>query len=299
MTTQSDTSRPMNLASPMPFLVGAFGILLLAVMDALIKGVATQHPTSQIVFMRFACGLPWAILALFVLKPPVPDRAMVRAHLLRGLLVVFTAGLFFYALAKLELAEAITLAFLSPLFLALLAALILKEPIPPAVLVAIVVGFLGMAVIVAGKVGGGVLDLARVLGIAAAILSAFFYAANLVLLRKRAQTDALGLIVLFQNLFPMLMIAPFAYLVWEAPDPRSWLVFAAIGLIGLGGHLCMAWAFARGQAGPLGVLEYTALVWGSAIGYLAFGEVPSWITRAGAALIIAACLAVARRQIRK
>ncbi|CEJ15612.1 EamA-like transporter family protein [bacterium YEK0313] len=299
MTTQSDTSRPMNLASPMPFLVGAFGILLLAVMDALIKGVATQHPTSQIVFMRFACGLPWAILALFVLKPPVPDRAMVRAHLLRGLLVVFTAGLFFYALAKLELAEAITLAFLSPLFLALLAALILKEPIPPAVLIAIVVGFLGMAVIVAGKVGGGVLDLARVLGIGAAILSAFFYAANLVLLRKRAQTDALGLIVLFQNLFPMLMIAPFAYLVWEAPDPRSWLIFAAIGLIGLGGHLCMAWAFARAQAGPLGVLEYTALVWGSAIGYLAFGEVPSWTTWAGAAMIIAACLAVARRQIRR
>ncbi|QCI69263.1 DMT family transporter [Phreatobacter stygius] len=280
----------------MPFLVGAFGVFLLALMDALIKSVAAAHATPQIVFMRFACGLPWAILALAVLRPPMPGREMVRAHLFRGALVVLTAGLFFYALAKLELAEAITLAFLSPLFLAALAALILKEAISPAVMIAIVVGFIGMAIIVAGKVGGGVFDLTRILGIAAAILSAFFYAANLVLLRQRAQTDALGLIVLFQNLFPMLMIAPFAYMVWETPDPRSWVLFAGIGLLGLAGHLCMAWAFARANAGPLGVLEYSALIWGSALGYLAFGEVPSWTTWAGAALIIAACLAVARRQ---
>jgi drug/metabolite transporter (DMT)-like permease len=280
---------------PAPFLVAGFGIFLLSLMDGLIKGVAAAHPTPQIVFMRFACGLPWALLALAVLRPRWPDRAMVRAHLLRGALVVLTASLFFYALAHLELAEAITLAFLSPLFLAVLAALILKEPIPPAVLIAIVVGFVGMTVIVASKVGGGIFDLARVLGIAAAILSALFYAANLVLLRKRAQTDALGLIVLFQNLFPMLMVAPFAYFVWETPDPRSWLLFAGIGLLGLGGHLCLAWAFARANAGPLGVLEYTALVWGSAIGFMAFGEVPEWTTWAGAALIVAACLAVTRK----
>lgn len=299
MTTEiSDKSRTSKArprhALRMPFLVAAFGIFLLSLMDGLIKGAAS-YPTVQIVFMRFACGMPWALLALAVLRPAPPSAAMVRAHLLRGALVVVTASLFFYALAHLELAEAITLAFLSPLFLAVLAALILKEPIPPAVLIAIAVGFIGMTVIVAGKVGGGEFNLTRMLGIAAAILSALFYAANLVLLRKRAQTDALGLIVLFQNLFPMLMIAPFAFMVWQTPEPSSWLLFIGIGLLGLVGHLCMAWAFARANAGPLGVLEYTALVWSSALGYFAFGEVPSWTTWAGAALIVAACLAVTRR----
>ncbi|MBL8569333.1 MAG: DMT family transporter [Phreatobacter sp.] len=294
------TLPPTKLAAlasrgPMPFVVAALGIFLLSAMDALIKGVATAHPTAQIVFMRYACGLPWALLFFAIARPPAPSAEMVRAHVLRGVLVVITAFLFFYALATLPLAEAITLTFLSPLFLAVLAAIILKEPIPPAVLIAIVVGFVGMTVIVAGKVGGGQFDLVRVLGIGAAVSSALAYAANLVLLRKRAQTDPFGLIILFQNLFPLIIIAPFAWLVWETPELRSWLIFLGIGGFGLAGHLCMAWAFRHANAGPLGVLEYTALIWSAGLGYLFFAEIPAWTTWAGAALIVAACLAVIRK----
>lgn len=278
-----------------PFLVAAFGILVLSVMDALIKSVAAAHPTPQIVFMRYACGMPWALILLAWTRPPPPSAEMIKAHVLRGVLVVITAFLFFYALATLPLAEAITLTFLSPLFLVLLAALILKEPVKPAVIGGIVVGFVGMCAIVAGKVGGGELDWKRILGIAAAVSSALAYAANLVLLRKRAQTDPFGLIILFQNLFPLMIIAPFAWLVWETPELRSWAIFMGIGLLGLTGHLCMAWAFKHAEAGPLGVLEYSALVWSSGLGYVFFAEVPAWTTFAGAALIIVACLAVARR----
>ncbi len=103
-----------------PFLVAGLGIFLLSVMDAMIKGVATAHPTAQIVLMRYACGMPWAIAFFLWTRPPAPSAPMIRAHLLRGILVTITAFLFFYALAVLPLAEAITLSFLSPLFLALL-----------------------------------------------------------------------------------------------------------------------------------------------------------------------------------
>lgn len=278
-----------------PFLVAGLGILLLSVMDAMIKSVATAHPTTQIVFMRYACGMPWALAFLLWTRPPAPSAEMLRAHVLRGLLVTITAFLFFYALATLPLAEAITLSFLSPLFLAVLASLILKEPIQKPVLIAIAVGFIGMGVIVAGKVGGGEFDLVRVLGIAAATSSALAYAANLVLLRKRAQTDPFGLIILFQNLFPLLIITPFAWAVWEVPETRSWIMFLGIGAFGLAGHLCMAWAFKHANAGPLGVLEYTALVWSAGLGYLFFAEVPAWTTWAGAGLIVAACLMAMRR----
>lgn len=278
-----------------PFLVAGLGILLLSVMDAMIKSVATAHPTTQIVFMRYACGMPWALAFLLWTRPPAPSAEMLRAHVLRGLLVTITAFLFFYALATLPLAEAITLSFLSPLFLAVLASLILKEPIQKPVLIAIAVGFVGMGVIVAGKVGGGEFDLVRVLGIAAATTSALAYAANLVLLRKRAQTDPFGLIILFQNLFPLIIITPFAWMVWEVPETRSWIMFLGIGAFGLAGHLCMAWAFKHANAGPLGVLEYTALVWSAGLGYLVFAEVPAWTTWAGAGLIVAACLMAMRR----
>lgn len=283
------------LRPALPFLVAALGIFLLSAMDALIKSVAAAHPTAQIVFMRYACGMPWAILYLLWDRPLAPTREMVRAHLTRGVLVVITAFLFFYALATLPLAEAITLTFLSPLFLAILAAWLLREPIPAKVFGAIVVGFVGMTVIVAGKIGGGVFDMVRALGIAAAVTSALAYAANLVLLRKRAQTDPFGLIILFQNLFPLILIAPFAWAVWEVPELRSWLLFLGIGALGLAGHLCIIWAFKHANAGPLGVIEYTALIWSAGFGFAFFGEVPGLATWAGAALIVGACLAVMRR----
>lgn len=283
------------LRPALPFLVAALGIFLLSAMDALIKSVAAAHPTAQIVFMRYACGMPWAILYVLWDRPSAPTHEMMRAHLTRGVLVVITAFLFFYALATLPLAEAITLTFLSPLFLAILAAWILKEPIPARVLGAIVVGFVGMTVIVAGKIGGGVFDLVRALGIAAAVTSALAYAANLVLLRKRAQTDPFGLIILFQNLFPLILIAPFAWAVWEVPELGSWILFLGIGALGLAGHLCIIWAFKHANAGPLGVIEYTALIWSAGFGFAFFGEVPGLATWAGAALIIGACLAVMRR----
>lgn len=296
MTFTSLPARLKGSGLPLPFLAAGLGILLLSAMDALIKSVATAHPTVQIVFMRYACGMPWALLFLAFARPvAAPSAEMVRAHLLRGVLVAITAFLFFYALATLPLAEAITLAFLSPLFLAVLASLILKEPISRAVLAAIVVGFAGMAVIVAGKVGGGTFDLVRFLGIAAAVASSFAYAANLVLLRKRAQTDPFSLIILFQNLIPLVIVAPFAWMVWETPATSSWVAFLGIGALGLAGHLCMAWAFKHAKAGPLGVLEYTALIWSAGFGYVFFAEVPSWSTWAGAALIVAACLAVMRK----
>ncbi|WP_439572971.1 DMT family transporter [Phreatobacter sp.] len=284
------------LRPALPFLMSALGIFLLSAMDALIKSVAATHPTAQIVFMRYACGLPWAILYFLWAGPVAPTREMLRAHVIRGVLVVITAFLFFYALATLPLAEAITLTFLSPLFLAVLAALILKEPIPARVFGAIVIGFVGMIVIVAGKIGGGVFDMVRALGIAAAVSSALAYAANLVLLRKRAQTDPFGLIILFQNLVPLILITPFAWAVWEVPELRSWILFLGIGVLGLAGHLCIVWAFKHANAGPLGVIEYTALIWSAGLGFAFFGEVPGLATWAGAALIIGACLAVMRRR---
>lgn len=278
----------------MPFLVVTLGVFLLSIMDALIKIVATDYPTAQIVGMRFLCGLPWAVLVVLWLRPAWPSADMLRAHVFRGFVVVITASLFFYALAKLELAEAIALSFLAPLFLAVLAALILRERISPRVFGAIVAGFIGMGVILWGKaIGGNVTD-ARLWGAAAAIACAFTYAANLVLLRKRAQTDPLALIVLFQNLFPLLIVSPFALAVWVEPKPEAWFLFAGIGALGIAGHSCMAWGFARANAGPLGVIEYTALIWGAGLGFAFFGEVPAWTTWAGAGLIVAACLLVAR-----
>lgn len=280
-----------------PFLVAALGILLLCVMDALIKAAAAAGaPTAQLVLMRYLCGLPFVLAIVAFQRPAWPDAAMTKANALRGCVIVVSAFLFFYALSTLPLADAVALAFLSPLFLAIFASLILGEKLSAAVAVAILVGLLGMAVIVWGKSGTGVFADARLLGVMAAVGCAVSYALSMVLLRERAQSDPLSLILLFQTAMPLILIAPAALWVWTPADAWTWTLFAGIGALGASGHACLAWSYKRATAGPLGVLEYTALVWAAGLGYVWFGEVPLWTTWVGAGLIVAACLWVATRR---
>ena len=70
-------------------------------------------------------------------------------------------------------------------------------------------------------------------------------------------------------------------------------VFAALVFLGLFngcGHWLMARAYALAPVSALAPYEYTLLLWGGVLGYLAFGEVPAWTTLAGAAVVALAGL---------
>jgi S-adenosylmethionine uptake transporter len=101
---------------------------------------------------------------------------------------------------------------------------------------------------------------------------------GLVLLRARAQRDAAIIIVVFQNVGPMILISPFAAAVWIPPTGADLQLFMLIGVLGVAGHLLLTSAFARAEAARLAPLEYTALLWAGLLGYAMFGEVPTLAT---------------------
>lgn len=269
------------------------GIALLSSMDALIKVVAARYPTFEITFLRFAFGTLFAGAVLAVRRPGWPSRETVVANSWRALLVVVTASSFFYALGRLPLAEAQALAFLAPIFIALFGVVLLGERIDGRIIVALLAGLAGMAVIVLGSgTSGGERSWS---GIAAALVSAVTYALSMVMLRARTTRDGVATIIFFQNIGPALLLAVPAGAVWTTPAvPDLWL-FLAIGCLGTFGHLILATAFARVEAARLAPLEYTALVWAMALGYLGFREVPSLQMLAGSALIVVGAMVTARR----
>jgi drug/metabolite transporter (DMT)-like permease len=208
--------------------------------------------------------------------------------------IVVTASAFFYALSVLPLAVALALSFTSPFFIAIAAQLILGERPHPTVWFAVAIGFAGVLVVLSGEIGRS--GQATLGGIAAAMLAAVSYALVMVLLKSRTSHDPLPTIVLLQNVIPAGLMVPFGALAWTPPAGTILLWFALIGVLGTAGHLALAWAYGRADASRLGVLEYTAFVWGVLIGFVWFGEVPSPATLAGTALIIAGAVLVARPQ---
>lgn len=270
------------------------GIGVLSVMDAIIKGLAAHFPTFQLAFARYLFGSLAILLLVAVVRPGWPSWETIRANGLRAVFVVSTAVTFFYALGTLPLAETLALSFLSPIFMAMFAALILKETIDRKIVSALVCGLAGMVVIVGGKLGQGSFD-GSLLGVAAVLISAVTYALSMVLLRARAMRDPVVTIVAIQNVAPFFILLGPAGWVWTPAPAAIWGWFVLIGILGVGGHLLMARAFAKAEAARLAPLEYTALVWAVAIGLFAFGEVPTLATLAGALLIMAGAVIATRR----
>lgn len=279
-----------------PALIATTGIAVLCVMDAVIKELGTRYPTFQLVFLRFLFGAAWSAFAVVMTRPGWPSRETIHINMLRGTIGVFTATSFFYSLQTLPLAEAVAFSFLSPLFLVLFGALILREAVTGTTLIGLLFGFVGMLVMAFGEQSAGPGTGRHLPGVAAAVASAVSYAFGLVLLRQRARTDALAIIVLFQTLVPALLLVIPALAVWQPLREADLALFAAAGLLGLAGHLLLAYAFRHSEAARLAPTEYTALIFAGALGALLFGEIPGIATYFGSALIIAGTLAAMQRR---
>jgi S-adenosylmethionine uptake transporter len=267
---------------------------LLTLMDALIKLLSARYPVLQIAFLRFGFGLFGAVVYAAWSRPGWPTREAVLYNSGRAVLIVVTATTFFFALARLPLADAIALSFIAPVLTALFGAALLGERIDWRIAAALATGFLGMLLIVSGQMSGAGLNREAAIGAAAVIVSAIGYALNIIVLRHRATRDPLSQIVLFQNLGPAVLLAVPALWVWTPLTAGDTALFALLGTLGVTAHTMLAHAFARIEAARLAPVGYVTLVWGVLFGALLFAEVPGLATLAGALLIVAGTLLTRR-----
>lgn len=124
-------------------LVAALGF---AIMGALVKIGAQKFSAAELVFYRSLFGLIAIWLFITVEKLPL-NTPHISKHLSRSLIGFASLVLFFYAIAHLPLATAITLNYTSPLFLAVFMPLLLHEKPKRILLIALVIGFIGVSVL--------------------------------------------------------------------------------------------------------------------------------------------------------
>ena len=288
---------PTRPSPSIAFLIGLAIVAegLLTLMDAMIKSLAPRYSAIEIAFLRYAFGMIGAVVYAVTTRPSWPTGEATIYNGVRAVLIVFTATTFFFALGKLSLADAIAMSFISPALTAVLGVLLLSERLDWRLMIGLVGGFLGMLLIVGGKLGGAGFDRGVLLGAIAVLLSAIGYSLNVIMLRHRATRDPLAQIILFQNVGPALILALPALSVWSTPLVADLVQFAVLGTIGVIAHTMLAHAFARVEAARLAPIGYVTLVWGVLFGFLFFAEVPSLATLMGAALIVVGTLFAQRR----
>ena len=271
-----------------PLAVAATGIGVFIGMDAVMKGLVAFYPVLMAVFLRYVAGTP-IVWAVFLRRPQRLGARSIVANGARGALIVVVASSFFFAVTILPLADVIAVSFLAPFFIAILGRTMLKEPLPPRVLVGLGIGFIGVLVILHGQFIVAQRENAP-LGFAAALLSAVTYALSNVLVRRQSMHDSVEAMVMLQTTAAAIVLIPFGIAFWQPVELSHIALFLACGVLGTGGQLMMAWALSHAPASRLAVLEYTSFLWAALFGWLAFDEIPTVSTIAGAAIIIGACL---------
>jgi drug/metabolite transporter (DMT)-like permease len=272
---------------------GALHILIAAaafsVMSVLLRSVAPGLGLETQVFLRNAFSLlfltPWLLrLSLDGLRTQVP-----HLHLTRALAGVCGIYLFVYAIRELHLAEAVLLNHTSGLFVPFLALFWLREKPAPLVGLALVIGFVGVALMLKPT------QLSVSLAMLAGLASGFTSALAIVTIRRNARTEPYARIVFYFFVLAALVSAIPMLWAWETPSPMEWLMMAGAGLFATIGQVFATRAYTFAQAAQIGPWTYSSVVFAGLWGWALWGEAPDAWSWLGAALVVTGSIITLRR----
>lgn len=269
------------------------GIAFLTVNDALAKALTTGYSPPQILFLRNIIALPFAVL--IALKMGGPAALISRRpsmHLLRGVIWIGAATLFFTSLRYLGLAEATVLVFVAPVFITALSVPLLKEEVGWRRWCAVLAGFLGVLVVV--RPGLDAFQAVSLLPVA----TAFLYALLMISARWVDPNESVWTMMLYLTGSGALLSALIQPFVWTPVRPEDIWLFVAIAFFGTTGVTLITQAFRFAPAAVVAPFDYTALLWAALIGWLVWNEIPDFATWIGAAIIIASGLFIIWRESR-
>lgn len=278
---------PGNVRGAAWMILSGLGFTAMAVLIKLLGG---RLDSLQIAFFRCLIGF-LAILPLVLAQGTAAMRTRhFPVHLTRGLFGVLAMICSYYAIQHLPLASYTALSFSKPLFATVLAVLLLREIVRWRRWSATVLGFLGVLVMV--RPGAATFDPAALVALGDSLSIAV-----LIVLIKRLPASETALTMLFHfGIVSSLAALPLAIAVWRAPTAAEYGLLAAIGVLGVLAQTCWIRAFRAGEASAVAPFDYTRLLFAAAFGFVLFAETPDAWAIAGAAVIVASTVYIARRE---
>jgi drug/metabolite transporter (DMT)-like permease len=271
----------------MPFLKSAFSLMLLSqfffsLMAALAKYACGTLSSSEVVFFR--CLFATIPILLYHYVKSGPRGPLFghnrRALTGRGIAGAIALNLYFIGLAGLPVVDAMLLNQTSPLFVIPLGVILLHETAGRRQLLILPFALIGVAMVLQPN-----FQMVNLAGFAA-LGSAFFSAIAYIYVRKLAGTDEAHTIVLYFTLFSMAASAPFMVTGFIMPEGMMWLALACIGLLSIGGQLCMTLALHLDTAGHVSVFQSFGVVFATAWDFLFWDKLPGAVTALGALLVV-------------
>lgn len=251
-------------------------------MAMLIKLAGANLHVAQIIFVRqcviFIIMLPGIVRAFP--QSLHTNRPLLQLTRVAVALVAMTAG--FTAVINMPLADATAIGFAKSFFVTIFAIVILQEVVGIRRWSALIVGFAGVLIML--QPGGSDFSIYGIY----ALIGAAAAGMVMVIIRLLSRTEKPATILIYQAVgVAIVMLVPALYY-WQPPTPFEWMLMLMIGVTGWISQLANIYAYKFGEASLLAPIEYSRLIYATAIGIFVFGEFPDTATIIGAMIVVLA-----------
>lgn len=256
----------------------------------IVRYIGTDIPSSQAAFIRYAFGVLIFVPMMRRLWTKPPSAPVMKIFAMRGLLHGVAVVLWFYAMARIPIAEVTALGYTAPIFVTIGAAVYFGERLHFRRVAAVLVGFFGTMIIL--RPGFQEISIGQV----AQLVAAPLFAASFLFAKRLTDDEDPTVIVLMLSVVCTLVLLPGALLNWTNPGLADVLWLALTASIATLGHYTMTRAI---QAAPLTVTQpvgFLQLIWATMLGIIVFGEPADPYVLIGGGVIVAAITFISHRE---
>lgn len=257
------------------------GLLFIGV-TAIVKYLGTSIPAVQAAFLRYALGLILLLPMLPLVRKTIFSPVIWKLSIARGAFHSIGVALWFFAMARIPIADVTAMNYLAPVYVTLGAALFLGEALAFRRIFAVLIALLGAFIILRPgfrEIGPGHL---------AMLIAAVVFAGSYILAKRLSDFLAPAVIVVMLSIFVPIGLAPLAFSVWVSPSANDIALLSIVAVLATLGHYTMSLAF---EAAPIAVTQpvtFLQLVWAVVLGAFVFNEpFDFWVIFGGLIIILA------------
>lgn len=266
-------------------------VISFSVMDIIVKLMSDDYPTGQLIFFRGIFGL---IPILFIIPKNrfknLLETQKIKLHLVRAFGGAFAMTFLYLGLKYLPIADAITISFAAPIFATIFSILFLNETVRFIRWFAIILGMTGVIIVL--KPGTDLFTYYSFYP----ILFCLGFATISIAIKKLSKTEPDYLIALYFTFVLILFGTVSIYFGWVPIKAEDTVFLIMIGLSGSIGNIFLTKSIREADVSLVTPIKYLSLVFAILAGIFIFNEKLSYLTVAGACLIIISSFVIFKRE---
>jgi drug/metabolite transporter (DMT)-like permease len=262
-------------------------------LDTTMKYTLGFYPLMEANWGRFFFATLFAALICGRQLPQLVKTRLPGWQALRSLALALTTGFFNAAIVNVPLATGTVIMYMTPIMVTLMSSLFLAEHVGWRRWLGVAVGFSGALIVSAGSEWSGATSLTSVVLLLIAAFTNALYQTVTRKLRDESPFTTLFYSAALGAVFTSILL-PVSPWVW--PTPAGWGLLVLAGLCGGIGHLCLIKAYTAAPASLVAPFAYSSLIGAVFYGFVLWGDLPTWTTWMGAALIIGSGLYIFLRE---